>query len=75
MNSWFHDHWLPAFGTGASVLVAQASLPENFGGLEKVSSLGLLGIFMWFTLTRMESAIKANSGAIERLIDHLDNKR
>jgi hypothetical protein len=74
MNHWIHDHWLPAFGTTAGVLVTQANLPENLGGFEKLGSLGLLGVFMWFTLVRMESAIKANSGAIERLIDHLEKK-
>jgi hypothetical protein len=72
MGHFFHDHWMSVMGTTTSVLVAQANMPTDLSGFEKIGALGLLGIFMWFTLVRLEAAIKANSSAIERLIDHLD---
>jgi len=82
MWHWVQDHWLLGFGTGASIAVAQTNLPIQIDGVERVSALGLLGVFMWFTLKEMKTAIKENSIAIkdnstalQKLIDHLDNKR
>lgn len=69
--------WFKIFGTAAAVAAVDANVP--FDGWEKIGSMGLLGICMWFILTRMENAIRENSSATRqsteattKLIDHLE---
>lgn len=63
---WLNDHWMAPVGTAATTWVAAANMPSDLSGFEKLGALGLLGVFMWFTLTRLEKAIQQNSSAVER---------
>lgn len=68
-----HVTWFKAAGTAAVALVADTNLP--YDGLEKIGAMGILAVFVWFTLTRLETAIKENSSAIRDLRDHLNERR
>ena len=61
--------WFKLAGTAVVILVADANLPLD--GFEKIGALGLLGLFIYFTLTRLESSIKDNATAIRELRDYL----
>lgn len=80
MMQFFHFSWFKAFGTAAVAAIAETNLPME--GIEKISAMGLLGIFVWFTLTRLETAIKENALAVKEnslaiiaLREHLDERR
>ena len=69
MIGWLHDHAGAAFGAAGTAWIASVSLPVDVTGLEKLGSLAFLGLFMLFTLLRLEGAIKENSKAVTAIAD------
>lgn len=69
MIGWLHEHAVPGIGAIGAAWVASVSLPVDVAGLEKLGSLAFLGLFMLFTLLRLEGAIKDNSKAVNAISD------
>ena len=59
----FNVTWFNAVGTSAALFVADMNMPLE--GFEKLGALGVLALFVYFTLTRLETSIKENAAAVK----------